>query len=99
MLTSLGALRVTDRDAWKATLRYALAQAQGNRTHAAKSLGVARRTLLRWLAECPDVGAETIAAYCDTIVTPFSSAESKKHDKADSAAMGQNYPIDVISRT
>lgn len=51
MLTRLGALKVVDPDAFKSELRSALLANGGSVPDAAKSLGVGRVTMFRWLKE------------------------------------------------
>lgn len=50
-ITELGALRLTDRPAWEGRIRAAIERNQGNRTRAAKDLGVSLRALQRHMAE------------------------------------------------
>jgi hypothetical protein len=53
-LSTLGALRVLDREAWVARVTDAMREAGGRRADAAALLGVSSRQLARWLAE-PDL--------------------------------------------
>jgi Bacterial regulatory protein, Fis family len=51
MLTTFGALRLVDRPAWTKAIVDALRDSDGNRTQAAKLLGVSHRQFCRWLRE------------------------------------------------
>lgn len=99
MLTTLGALRVTNVGAWKATLSEALAAAKGNRTHAAKALGVARRTLLRWLEECPELREPATVSGGVTSLSHGNPGEIEGAPETGLDRHGSELTTDAIPRT
>lgn len=63
-VTEIGALKIAKPDEWRRRLRAAIRQAKGDLAGAADALGVARRTLSRWI-ECEERRGEARSAKQD----------------------------------
>lgn len=63
-VSEIGALKIAKPDEWRRKVRAAIRQAKGDLDGAAERLGVARRTLSRWI-ECEERRGEARSAKQD----------------------------------